>query len=727
MEAGADRKRTRPEDVRSSHRGQPGAVGAGDAAGSSGKRPRDAAAASQAPPSLHYSLARAHDLVRAQLGVEGTAAAEARAESGSGSGSGRESEASESSSGDEVDDEVGHVNILPGELIAERYRVLSESGRGTFGKVLLCEDLVAAGSAGGAGGGRGGRGHSSDAGSARPRLVAIKVVRSIVKYTESAKIEADILEHVNHADPTGAVPVVQLLSHFQWQSHYCLVMEPLGQSLFDLVKANDYRPLALACVQSFADQLVQAVTFMHELRLIHTDLKLENILLCARDGFVLADKMTGAREALRDASGGGPDARLVAMPRGGLRVKVIDFGGATFDDESKGSLINTRQYRAPEVILGLGWGPASDVWSLGCILMELYVGELLFQTHDSYEHLALMEKILGPFPPRVVRRASAVSCNSAGGSRYFDARGRVRFHEHASRDSIRHVARQSVLVDLINPRDSVFFDLVMKMLRLDPSERITAYEALNHRLFTSVRGPIELPAPVTRPRLPSASALSPPPPPAPLPSRAAPGNGGRGEKDRVRGREEDSYEAIRPGSSRPQPLGSAAAEAYVNGDGRPNGVSAAINSTLSIDGAGSHASKYVAAAPADRGKGLLALALGIGGRGGGRAETGSSSLMRLVVSSNGEKADSSSGRASAASTVAMTRGSPSQSPSPLNSESSTRPPSTASASSASVPSSPAAAAPRRRDAAENSADPASAKTPATGLAALTLSKGKTSE
>lgn len=61
-------------------------------------------------------------------------------------------------------------------------------------------------------------------------------------------------------------------------------------------------------------------------------------------------------------------------------LAVIDFGGATFDGDYKSSLINTRQYRAPEVILGLGWSLPSDMWSVGCILMELYTGELLFQT-----------------------------------------------------------------------------------------------------------------------------------------------------------------------------------------------------------------------------------------------------------------------------------------------------------------------------------------------------------
>ena len=47
------------------------------------------------------------------------------------------------------------------------------------------------------------------------------------------------------------------------------------------------------------------------------------------------------------------------------RIKVIDFGGATYDNEKKSSIVNTRQYRAPEVILGVGWSMPSDLWSIG--------------------------------------------------------------------------------------------------------------------------------------------------------------------------------------------------------------------------------------------------------------------------------------------------------------------------------------------------------------------------
>lgn len=104
-------------------------------------------------------------------------------------------------------------------------------------------------------------------------------------------------------------------------------------------------------------------------------------------------------------------------------VRLIDFGSATFDHEHHSTIVSTRHYRAPEVILGkpcyyscfffpfincinflsvveLGWSQPCDVWSIGCILFELYLGITLFQTHDNREHLAMMQRILGDIPLR---------------------------------------------------------------------------------------------------------------------------------------------------------------------------------------------------------------------------------------------------------------------------------------------------------------------------------------
>lgn len=95
-------------------------------------------------------------------------------------------------------------------------------------------------------------------------------------------------------------------------------------------------------------------------------------------------------------------------------IRLIDFGSATFDDEYHSSVVSTRHYRAPEIILNLGWSYACDIWSIGCILVEFFTGDALFQTHDNLEHLAMMESVCGvKVDTKLVR---AVMSNGRGSS-----------------------------------------------------------------------------------------------------------------------------------------------------------------------------------------------------------------------------------------------------------------------------------------------------------------------
>jgi len=297
------------------------------------------------------------------------------------------------------------------------------------------------------------------------RLVAVKVIRRIRKYVESGRVEAEILEDVSQCDPHGVSNCVRLLHSFDWRSHYCMVFEPLGKSLYDYVKANRHRPLPLYCVQHMADQLVSALGFLHQMRLVHTDLKLENVLLVNREPLHVTDKPTMYREQL--------GARVLAPVS--TTIRLIDFGGASYDDSrvANTGTINTRQYRSPEVILGMPWGIASDVWSMGCILMELYTGELLFPTHDNAEHLALMEATLGAFPLPFLRENVTEEVR-----RYFESSGRSRFPALArEKDSVRKVKSARRLRDRVHEKDEVFLDLVERMLRVDPRARMSASQS----------------------------------------------------------------------------------------------------------------------------------------------------------------------------------------------------------------------------------------------------------
>lgn len=366
---------------------------------------------------------------------------------------------------DDKDDSVGHYEGGRGDVLASQYEILGEAGLGTFGRVVECFDRR------------------------NVRRVAIKVVRKIERYTESAAVEAEMLRDVNAAAlaaseasrrtsrgaskssfeassvlgrysscPPSAL-CVKLLATFDYQGHFCLVFEKLGTSLYELLKLNNYRPFREATAARMTRQILEALAFLHDgMGLVHTDLKLENVLLRHNELVPVADPRDPRGEPLR-------------VPRYD-NVVVIDFGGATYDHERKSSIVNTRQYRAPEVILNVGWSTPSDLWSAGCILAELRKGELLFATHSNTEHIGLIERCVGPFPRHMLECSKYFS-------KYFDTRsGRSNWEEALSRDGRDHVRKMPTL-DAYCGLDRDLRALLRGLLVIDPDARLSAREALD--------------------------------------------------------------------------------------------------------------------------------------------------------------------------------------------------------------------------------------------------------
>ncbi|KAG0722881.1 Serine/threonine-protein kinase Doa [Chionoecetes opilio] len=241
----------------------------------------------------------------------------------------------------------------------------------------------------------------------RDRFLALKIIKNVEKYREAAKLEINVLEKLAEKDPYNKHLCVRMLSWFDYHGHVCIAFDMLGLSVFDFLvsfvlslqlsilgsrlslepesclgKDNNYRPYSLDQVRHIAYQVCYAVKFLHDNKLTHTDLKPENILFVDSDYTLTYDPKKKR------------DIRTVKK----TDIQLIDFGSATFDHEHHSTIVSTRHYRAPEVILELGWTQPCDVWSIGCIMFELYLGITLFQTHDNREHLAMMERILGPIP-----------------------------------------------------------------------------------------------------------------------------------------------------------------------------------------------------------------------------------------------------------------------------------------------------------------------------------------
>ncbi|KAJ2334218.1 serine threonine protein kinase CMGC group, partial [Coemansia sp. RSA 2673] len=162
---------------------------------------------------------------------------------------------------------------------------------------------------------------------------------------------------------------------------------------------------------------------------------------------------------------------------------------ATFNNEYHSQVVSTRHYRAPEIILNLGWSFPCDMWSIGCIILELLTGEALFQTHDNNEHLAMMEVVVGQAPAHIVRSVAPDLR-----PKFFRSDGTARYPApDQPRQSQKGLRAMRPLDQLVNPATNPIYanlhDLLYRLLQYDPRARITAKEACDHQFFRHRVGP----------------------------------------------------------------------------------------------------------------------------------------------------------------------------------------------------------------------------------------------
>lgn len=352
------------------------------------------------------------------------------------------------------DDDKGHYVINSGERFAGgRYIITRQLGQGTFGKVAEAWD------------------------ERTQSYCAIKIIRTNAKYREASKIELRVLSMISQSDPYGSHQCVRMTECFDYRDHVCLVTELLDISVYDFLKSNSFSPFPGSHILSFARQLLNAVAYIHDLGLVHTDLKPENILL-----YSAAYKHGYYRRGSR-----GPNQTRKELKD--TRIKLIDFGSAIFDDEYHSSIVSTRHYRAPEIVLGTGWTYSCDMWSVGSVLVELCTGSVLFQTRDNLEHLHMMEKTLATrFPPAMIEKARKTNVGSTLVDDCYNRLKSLSESKHISSvhrlNTVTRLIQSSVPYTRERQFWDQFLDLIHALLRFDPTERLTAHEALEHPWIT---------------------------------------------------------------------------------------------------------------------------------------------------------------------------------------------------------------------------------------------------
>ncbi|OMJ74478.1 hypothetical protein SteCoe_26579 [Stentor coeruleus] len=307
-------------------------------------------------------------------------------------------------------DEDGYYKVIIGDHLLFRYEILEELGQGSFGTVVKCKD------------------HKTD------EIFAIKIMRKTQRILKFGRREVEVLNLFSKKINDANSCIVEKIDQFYFREHLCIVFELLTINLYDFIKRNHFQGISQNLARRITTQVLIALKTSHELGIIHCDVKPENIVF-----------------KQENKSG----------------IKLIDFGSTcTIRDKCYG-YIQSRFYRAPEVILEYDYNVTIDVWSLGCVVVEMVTGWPLFAGDNEKDVLQQIVNIIGQPPKEVLLKAKRVD--------------KLNNENMNSGDRNTSYNENAISLDqLLEGFDSNLIDFVKRCIVWEKNTRITVEEGLIH-------------------------------------------------------------------------------------------------------------------------------------------------------------------------------------------------------------------------------------------------------
>ncbi|XP_019872741.1 SRSF protein kinase 3 isoform X2 [Aethina tumida] len=414
----------------------------------------------------------------------------------------------------------GYMPVHPGDILDGCWKVCRKLGFGHFSTVWLCKNIF----------------------NIEPKYVAIKICKSALMFAAVAQDEIRLLSHTKNMAPghKGFSRIVQMIDTFKITAengvHTAIALESMGPSLLHLIIQSEFRGIQVPGVKRIIHQVLEGLTYLHdECNIIHTDIKPENILIKVKDSYIeemaeraerfqelgipmprsyvssekwigpddeedLNDDICSQLEGQRSSSYPNdvyladlvnfrqrhtePRFRSPMWIGNSIEVKIADMGNACWENNHFSPEIQTRQYRALEVILQSGYSYPADIWSVGCLAFEMATGEMLFNpkgksSHSiNIDHLSLIWEVLGGIPRYITETGTEAKV-------YF-VEGKLK---HVPEDELKIWKIEDVLVEKYKWKrvDAIpFASFIECLIEPDPALRLTADIAMQNEWLNEV-------------------------------------------------------------------------------------------------------------------------------------------------------------------------------------------------------------------------------------------------